>query len=287
MTRLSLVEFSRLFLSGVLDSICLRPALYRLYRQSQLRWLYYQVLFLNGLLSIGSILFFERILHPLFSDHAQVGSFLPSLLYYMLWVWPLFLLAYLLNSIYYAQMSAALHLPDEKKEASFGHLSLRISSFLYQLSILFFSFHLYTLLYYLPWLGPPLSFIGLSSLVSYSAYTCSRAQIESQLYTEIECHWPYYTGFGALLAGLSYMPGVSVVMSASVYSLLFPMLLILAAVQKKPDFQHVHRSVTLQDGDMTRPFWHVPVLPRRLPLFVIGKYITHLFIRKLRNKIKT
>ncbi|TYZ62536.1 hypothetical protein PybrP1_012718 [[Pythium] brassicae (nom. inval.)] len=201
---------------------------------------------LNGLIFLGSIFFFDRAVIPvihLFGEILQrsfaqgpgqaedvrdrVDGFV-FLLYQVLWMYPIYCISFILNTIWYQEIAddAYLQLHGKPNPTPVADM---IRDELYR-AILVAFFLLQTVLSYLiPVVGPVASFIHLSWLYSLYCfeYKWSLAgwSLEKRL-AHLEQNWAYFAGFGSPFTLATFF--VPNFVSKGIFALLFPVFLLLA-----------------------------------------------------------
>jgi etoposide-induced 2.4 mRNA len=201
---------------------------------------------LNGLIFLGSIFFFDRAVIPvihLFGEILQrsfaqgpsqaedvrdrVDGFV-FLLYQALWMYPIYCISFILNTIWYQEIAddAYLQLHGKPNPTPVADM---IRDELYR-AILVAFFLLQTVLSYLiPVVGPVASFIHLGWLYSLYCfeYKWSLAgwSLEKRL-AHLEQNWAYFAGFGSPFTLATFF--VPNFVSKGIFALLFPVFLLLA-----------------------------------------------------------
>ncbi|CAI5728861.1 unnamed protein product [Peronospora destructor] len=202
---------------------------------------------LNGLIFLGSIYFFDQavipvihlfgeLLHRSFSygTTTQVGDVRDRvdgfvfLLYQVLWMYPIYCISFILNTIWYQEIADDAYLQLHGKPSPAAVTDM-IRDEMYR-AILVAFFLLQTVLSYLiPVVGPVMSFIHLSWLYSLYCfeYKWSLAgwSLERRL-AHLEHNWAYFAGFGSPFTLATFF--VPNFVSKGIFALLFPVFLLLA-----------------------------------------------------------
>eukprot|EP00795_Rhopilema_esculentum_P016986 gene16986-8489_t len=161
-----------------------------------------------------------------------------------LWVIPLFWLSKILNSIWFLEIADVAYrrkhgrpltsILASRTDSVFKYLSKMMSDFLFSIVIEIIFLFQANLIGLVPVIGPPFAFLHLSLLYSLYAFEYTWMNLGWGVVKRIsyvENHWPYFLGFGFLLAVLS--TSSSTVISACLFGVLFP-LFILSGLEAKP-----------------------------------------------------
>ncbi|TMW68796.1 hypothetical protein Poli38472_006264 [Pythium oligandrum] len=234
---------------------------------------------LNGLIFLGSIYFFDRAVIPvihLFGEilqrsvaatptHAddvrdRVDGFV-FLLYQVLWMYPIYCISFILNTIWYQEIADDAYMQQHGKPSP-SPVADMIRDEMYR-AILVAFFLLQTVLsYLLPVVGPLVSFIHLSWLYSLYCfeYKWSLAgwSLEKRL-GHLEQNWAYFAGFGAPFTLATFF--VPNFVSKGIFALLFPVFLLLAIACDPP-----------VEGDGAA---------QKLPVFRFSRWWTLQFLRRI------
>ncbi|CAH0477242.1 unnamed protein product [Peronospora belbahrii] len=202
---------------------------------------------LNGLIFLGSIYFFNQavipvihlfgeLLHRSFSYGTttqvddvrdRVDGFV-FLLYQVLWMYPIYCISFILNTIWYQEIADDAYMQLHGKPSP-SRVTDMIRDEMYR-AILVAFFLLQTVLSYLiPVVGPAMSFVHLSWLYSLYCfeYKWSLAgwSLERRL-AHLEQNWAYFAGFGSPFTLATFF--VPNFVSKGIFALLFPVFLLLA-----------------------------------------------------------
>lgn len=282
------------FLFGLIDSVSVASMFAFYLSSAKIRLRCFQCAVLNGGLFLMSVCLAEYVLRPLIDMLLDGHS--PSInlfinLFYLAYVYPVMLISFALNSIWYQEIAdEANKLIQANKQSNNQLLPMikpnqqttsvnqsnspntvfdRWAGELYRL-LLFGVVSIWTqLLSLLPIVGWPLSLLHWSWLYSLYSFDYNWSHhavpVEVRL-TEFEQRWAYFTGFG-LAAGLATIM-LSPAMSTPILALLFPfMILIAAAAQPKP------KSI-----QQTNVAW------KRVPIFTIPKYLNYAILKAIQLK---
>lgn len=187
---------------------------------------------LTGILFLGSLSLFELALAPILTLFPDTGR-LFSFLYHLLWVFPLYIVCFILNSFWYADLARAAHSRISKHiKVPRASLSRRIAYELHRALMIGFYLAEVALLSYM-W--APLALALLTWLYSFYSFEyrwelegCSLAMKRAML----EHNWAYYCGFGVPFTVLTHLfPGM---LQSGVWALLFPLSIASAFTAKPP-----------------------------------------------------
>ncbi|XP_065837992.1 etoposide-induced protein 2.4 homolog [Oscarella lobularis] len=235
---------------------------------TQIRGKMIQCLFFNGICLGLGIVFFDNVVVALLNYFLRIsidllsggvgggtaGSWVVTVIQYLFsafWVLPLFWLSKPINSLWFLEISdevlrllkadrinTSISLTSSSTSSSTS--SMTSSRLAVQIADAFFSLILECLFLVqavLVGLIPPAS-LGLILNVAhlsllYALYSFEYAWMDRHVsvverLAKIECDWPYYLGFGLPLTIATVLPN-SIVVSASVFAVLFPAFLIIAS----------------------------------------------------------
>ncbi|KAG6977172.1 hypothetical protein JG688_00000611 [Phytophthora aleatoria] len=184
---------------------------------------------LNGLIFLGSIYFFDQAVIPVIhmtttqvdDVRDRVDGFV-FLLYQVLWMYPIYCISFILNTIWYQEIADDAYMQLHGKPSPTPVTDM-IRDEMYR-AILVAFFLLQTVLSYLiPVVGPATSFIHLSWLYSLYCfeYKWSLAgwNLERRL-AHLEQNWAYFAGFGSPFTLATFF--VPNFVSKGIFALLFP-----------------------------------------------------------------
>jgi len=212
-----------------------------------------QCLLLNGLIFLGSIVVFHWMLAPILSrviglilptrsgvnDIQEVISVWISWVYYSLWIAPLYIVTFILNTIWYRDIAIdsveffSKNVPATKPTPMATPIS---TSLPFQIAdILLRSLFNIVYLGYLTVLAPYriLYAISLAFLISFNAFEFKYRQLSfSQKVDLIESHWVYFVSFSIWVAIL--VTEFPTMVENGLLGVLFPFLLINASSSGPP-----------------------------------------------------
>eukprot|EP01112_Ceratiomyxa_fruticulosa_P023911 TRINITY_DN938_c0_g1_i2.p1 TRINITY_DN938_c0_g1~~TRINITY_DN938_c0_g1_i2.p1 ORF type:complete len:352 (+),score=37.88 TRINITY_DN938_c0_g1_i2:791-1846(+) len=259
-----LIFLLTVFYTGVRHSFSVGKAYRVISRSKSIQKTFANCLFLNGGLFLLSHLVYDRIIHPhinsLFSSFGDslINSFpnVFGLFYYMLWIYPIYLLSFVFNAVWYGELAELTY----KKLGGKGETVLSYQSILqgasdelYRnlmfLTTLIFSFLLYTV----PLVGPILQFVMITYLYAFFCFDYKwllqgGISLERRL-RHFESHWTYMLGFGLPFTAASYF--FPYLISYGVYAIIYPLFIIVAVIArpiKNMDTPHLRKSLPIFDA---------------------------------------
>jgi len=272
----SFAEIGAAWWEGCKDAIRIHRSLLFFLTSKTIRARGFQCFVLNGLVFLGSIFVMEHVLSPLFSfllfdaesnvwahqvDSAFVG------LYQLLWVYPIYMLSFLLNAMWYqdiADVAFVIHGSKVRKDGYSikRYLAVVTEEIYHALLLLFFMLQV-GLLSMIPWVGPLLTAICVCWLYALYSFEYKWQHQQWPLETRLaffEERWPYFLGFGFPLTLLTIVWPKFV--GAGVYAFVFPFCIILA-ICAKPVKHKAQKS------------------PLRLPIFRLAKLMNNVALKLL------
>ncbi|KAG9291658.1 hypothetical protein G9A89_022077 [Geosiphon pyriformis] len=249
------------FWCGVKDALAWPSSLIIIYGSTTIRNRALKCFILNGVIFLGSIFFFNHItlpiLHALFritffssrisssetiEDTAELTittkskPFLDSfviLAYQLLWVYPIFLLSFVLNAMWYQQIADRAYTLQYDKPPN---LKLTYNRFLMQLADEIYRAFLFmnylcvsTLVYLVPFIGPLISFMLICWIYAFYSFEykwINKGWNLEQRINYFEERWAYFAGFGFLFTLVTFF--VNQFLSASIFAMAFPIYIIMA-----------------------------------------------------------
>lgn len=204
---------------GLVDALSFHRCLVLLVRSSKLRVRVVQCLLLNGIIFLGSIFLFARMISPLlmFILGQVVGTDSLSLpliqswiewTYFVLWIAPVYLLSFILNAFWYQDI-ATESIEVYPKTASHSSKATGTSSITTEIaevihrSIFNACFFIYLALLRRWWF---IYLVNLAWLISYTSfeYRWNHGGLTFEAKVQlVERNWIYYLFFGLPLAGIA------------------------------------------------------------------------------------
>lgn len=266
-------------MAGVGDALAVHHALIAFAKSRTIRRRAFQCFVLNGVVFLGSIAFFDYALRPMVlyilargaSDPEQaetVTSFADMVFQFLqvvLWLLPVYFISFVLNAVYYEEISVHAYrlLLGKPPPAQYRQLHATVTDEIYRVLLLAVFLTLSFVVYLVPIVGPPLSFVActwLYALYCFEYKWIIQAWSLEQRVDAVENNWAYFFGFGVpCTLATFFFPGFA---SSGVFALLFPVFIVVAQA--------------------ARPVRHAvePFVPKRLPVFAIAKGVVTLLLRQ-------
>lgn len=258
----------------------LHECVFFLARSETIRFRTLQCFTLNGVIFLGSILFFNCAVGPLLGvlrhlvheDEVWATEFVAaalSALYKVLWIYPIYCISFILNTVMYQEIAdSALALRRSQAPSNMPALDRLINEAFRVLLNLVYIIEM-DLIFYIPFIGPPLYFLHscwLASIYCFEYRWVHLRWTSNARLDYFERHWLYFAGFGFPVSLVSFLCPRFV--DAGVFALFFPLCL-LTATAAEP-----------------KPLRALPTPVRRLPVFVVVQgvscYLLRLFEVRLR-----
>eukprot|EP00164_Ancoracysta_twista_P003408 GFYU01004548.1.p1 GENE.GFYU01004548.1~~GFYU01004548.1.p1 ORF type:complete len:318 (-),score=65.85 GFYU01004548.1:61-1014(-) len=280
----TVISFASTWYDGASDSLGLAKSIVFFYKSKAIRARTAQCFILNGLIFLGSVLLFDYVLDPvirsLLRNQAE-GEELEALadvlgssfkfVYNILWVYPIYCISFILNSMTYYEIADQAYKIKSggPNVAPFDYTKMvkRVADEMYR-ALLFLNYLIMVLMFYIvPYVGGILMFMGFCWLYAYYCFEYKWGFKGWPLEKSIryfETHWVYFLGFGTPCTLATYFFPTFV--NAGLFALMFPMLIITATIAKPT-------------SDKTC------ALPRRLPIFVIPSAVNWFILRRVLPKL--
>lgn len=267
------------WLCGVRDAIAIHQCIFFMARSKVIRFRTLQCFMLNGVIFLGSIIFFHWAIEPALGilrrlvqdDEAWATDFVVSsfaVLYKVLWIYPIYCISFVLNTVMYQEVSdSANALLQQRLSAAAPPLARFIDEFWRVLLNLVYIVEM-NLISYLPIVGPPLYFLHSCWLASMYCFEYRWVHLRWASNTRLdyfERHWLYFAGFGFPVSVVSFLCPRFV--DAGVFALLFP-LCILTATTAEP-----------------RAIKAGPAPLRRLPIFSVAQAVCSRLLRVFEGRL--
>ncbi|KAI9327882.1 etoposide-induced protein 2.4-domain-containing protein [Obelidium mucronatum] len=254
------------FVQGIYDACALPSVLITIYGSKTIQTALFKCIVLNGVIFLGSILLMDNLLVPFFSycsaaflnnPHSTsvvpvntpqlhqfnslseawsfwLGAFLWKL-YYVLWIYPLYVTSFVLNTFWYQAIAdrayEIVYGKPTQSPQTYDWFLKRVSTDIYR-CLLLLNYIVLTFIAHsvIPWpFGSILSFILFSFLVAFVSFEYKWVQKGWTLEKRIdyfEARSSYFFGFGLPCTVLTFFfPSF---ISAGIYAVLFPMYIIMA-----------------------------------------------------------
>ncbi|CAG8441636.1 16407_t:CDS:2 [Acaulospora morrowiae] len=242
------------FWCGLRDSFALPTSLIIIYGSNTIRNRTLKCFTLNGVLFLGSIFFFNRITLPIIhfilgtslftsirgsNEHSPfIVNFLDktaALMYQLCWVYPIFLLSFALNAMWYQEIAdhayRQLYGRPIDSKLTYTRLLQNVANDIYR-AILFMNYlTVATIAYAIPVFGPLISFMYFCWIYAYYSFEykwVNQGWTLQQRIDYFEERWSYFAGFGRHLFCPIQNAEFNHFLSAGVFALLFPLYIIMA-----------------------------------------------------------
>eukprot|EP00123_Amoebidium_parasiticum_P012878 comp21629_c0_seq1/m.30367 comp21629_c0_seq1/g.30367 ORF comp21629_c0_seq1/g.30367 comp21629_c0_seq1/m.30367 type:complete len:305 (-) comp21629_c0_seq1:304-1218(-) len=243
----------RLYAQGLRDALSWHAPMRLLWTNEAARHTVFKCFVLNGIIFIGFLAFFNTFLksflvysisfiHPSTTEnldvHVETAASIFQFTYYVLWVYPVYCISFILNSIWYQDIATIAHkaldsgaTPRQQSRPTsvVQAISTQIADLVYTLSLELLLALQVMATNVLPAIGPPLSFFLMSWL--YALYCFEYKWMNAHWPVErrlefIETRWPYFAGFGMPFACCTFFFPAFV--NGGVFAMLYPMYIIMA-----------------------------------------------------------
>lgn len=275
---------------GLGDSLALHRCLVLIVKSSKIRTRFLQCLGLNGLLILGSILFFNYFISPVValvskwafgtiavaSDQDSVIRVWAEWTYYALWITPIYLASFILNTFWYRDIalesmnvypvSAVSRATSSTSRTSLPGLIADI--------ILRLIFNVVFLVYLAVLVRWRLLYVlNLSFMISFNAFEYRLGHLSfHQKVKHIQKHWLYYLSFSLWVSLLvAQFPAM---VENGLLAVLFPLLLMSASTCGKP----VGISVSQKHHMLVQ--WALSWV-EELPVFFMVEKLTDIVVKVL------
>ncbi|KAI8815706.1 etoposide-induced protein 2.4-domain-containing protein [Fimicolochytrium jonesii] len=287
----SLAAQAKCVKQGLVDAFAFPPAFITIYGSKTIQQNVLKCVLLNGLIFLGSVFLFDVAILPI-SRRLRTGVFTVTggadmkdsgrwfdtlfvLTYYTFWVYPIYIVTFVLNAMWYQKIAERSFRVQVGKPVtvafSYQRLITLLTSESYRALLLLNFLIQSALVYFIPIFGPPLSFVCFCWSASFYAFEYRWGQkgwtLEQQI-EHFERHWAYYFGFGFPCTLLTFF--FPQIVSQGLFALIFPLYIILcnrASPLPKPNWQIHHRF-----------------LPERLPIFRLAVITNGICLRRLGQK---
>ena len=277
----------QLFFFGIRDFFMAIIAAVRVVRSSQkVRVIISRCVILNGVIITLGMFLFGHFVRPLIKYMygslyvaligGDVDKFSSSLVqtvdvtFDVLWIVPLYWISKPINSLWFQEIAVLVFKKTDtsknqavKKDNTPSGL---IADFLFSVLVEFIFLLQATFALYFPYVGYVVCVFLLSTLYALYAFEYKwfgqGISIQERIH-RVEKNWPYYCGFGIILCLLTLYP-LSATISAAIFSLFFPVMIIGA---------HTTKAVLPSD--------HIPQIPLFILALRIATYVSELLVYQL------
>eukprot|EP01041_Mallomonas_annulata_P009687 gene9687-20139_t len=280
----NIVAILSIFIYGFLDSISIHKTLKFLVISKSIAGDFFKCFVANGILLLGSLLLFERIINPsvkfiqgkLIDDmESDVHSLTATKIvdhtiwafYHSLWVVPVLMLCYFCSTVWYQEIADHtynLNNPKQKKST----LGTGLIEIIYGTLVCYISkaigFFLMSILY--GWYG-----------FDYE-WSAECVEVDAR-YRIIESHWPYFFGFGFPSALLICNTGFF--MGYGIFLALFPFTVILGSLS---DYEQSYNNNDNNNDNKNKKKVKIPNLPIFLHPQKFSLMLTKVLYKRLQGK---
>ncbi|EFA84391.1 hypothetical protein PPL_03469 [Heterostelium album PN500] len=264
-----LIEVLQLIYLGVRDSFKVMLAFKILLHSKSLKRLYYNCILLNGIIFLGSYLVYLYWAHPtleyLLSQFPTLSNIF-SIIYCLLWVYPVYIFSMVLNSKWYTEIAAeAFRISGFRNTGGPASVNRLLSSIVDEIyrNLMFGVFLvLSVIIAFIPYTSL-INFVLITWLYSFWCFDYKwilRGKWSlMQRLTYFESHWAYMFGYGAVFTLASFF--FPLLIGNAIFSLLYPMFIIL--------------SVGAKPIKMTKK----GLLPKQIPIFYASEKIVNVLLK--------
>jgi len=261
-------ETLRLIGYGIRDSMNLKYSVLRVYDSTVLKVNFINCIFLNGIIFLGTYLVYLYWVSPMISYllyHFPALSNVFSIIYFSLWVYPVFIFSIIANSKWYTEIAKESFKVSGHQAVSSSNNGV-LSSLVDEIYRNMLFFVIIAISFFMAFI-PYTSFINFTLVTwLYSFYCFDYKWILRgkwsllQRITYFETHWAYMFGYGFLFTAASFF--FPLLIGNAVFSILYP-LFIISAVISKP------MKMTNTDG----------LLPKQIPIFFIPQKCVNVLLK--------
>ncbi|OQR83768.1 hypothetical protein ACHHYP_14324 [Achlya hypogyna] len=251
----SVQDFYTSFCAGIQDAVSLHRIAPLFWNSAIIRKCSAKCLGLNGLIFLGSIFFFEFVVMPvihLFGDVLSVSlsseraadistdyyrEWIDSIvfvLYQGLWMYPIYCISFILNTIWYQDIADDAYLLHHGQPRPTAVREM-IRDELYRAILVAFFLGQTMLSYFVPFVGPFMSFVYLSWLYALYCFEYKWSShgwgLEKRL-AVMEQHWAYFAGFGCPFTLATFFAPNFI--SKGLFAVFFPVFMLLAITSDPP-----------------------------------------------------
>jgi etoposide-induced 2.4 mRNA len=301
------------FFSGLLDSLRLPSVLIFFFTSRTVRLRTAQCFLLNGLVFLGSIFFIEQIFQPTLikiitmspyyeeknkeisqtqsidSSISSTVSLSLSLFYSVIWLYPIYLLSFILSSIWYQDIADQTFLTDghqiPHRSFTFQRWLTQLSEEVYRALLVLFYFLQASLMSLLP------GHLGLCLFTLHMAWIYSLYSFEYKwalLGWSLDYRFDYFERRAAYFAGFGFPASLLTLcfpkfIGAGIFAFCFPFFIILAVIAKpQPNIPNqTTSSLTARSFVSSDPRL---LLPPRLPIFKYSGLLMNFMLKFIQKR---
>jgi len=274
----------KIFSLGFLDALKLHRCVLLLLQSSLLRYRTVQCFVLNGVIFLGSIILFTHGVSPFLRfllsfaytrEERLVDAYFTglSILYHILWIYPIYCLSFILNTVMYQDLADEAFSISRKCVSDKPRRTVTIlrrvvdEMFRVVLNLLYIVWM--HILYVLPIVGPSLYFIHFCWLASLYAFEYRWVSLKwntNERLQYVEKHWIYFFGFGFPVSLLCFFSPRFV--DTGIFAMLFPLF--------------IFTSTMAQPRKAAQNSW---VIPTRIPIFTVAHTISCFVLRIVERNV--
>jgi len=234
------------FCYGIRDSLRIHKVFEFILISRTIKDLFLKTFFINGILFLGSM-FFLRLCQKFFSSDSkdsnwsEVAQTVFSVIYYVFYLIPLYLISFIYNSFYYADIATeAINIERQIfrnrgiNQPQADVLTRIYNEVINALVLIFFILQSF-IISYIPYIGSILYLFNQSFMYAFFCFTYKWGTDQVDLYKIIaffDKYFSYFAGFGFVYAVITRIfPGLT---GSGVYALLFPIFLLLSIKASPP-----------------------------------------------------
>eukprot|EP00397_Hematodinium_sp_SG-2012_P044647 GEMP01049917.1.p1 GENE.GEMP01049917.1~~GEMP01049917.1.p1 ORF type:complete len:287 (+),score=19.01 GEMP01049917.1:121-981(+) len=269
----------KVFYLGFLDALRLHRCVLLLLQSHLLRYRTIQCFVLNGVIFLGSLLLFNHVVSPLLQfvlsfatekneEDVLLDAYFTglSILYHILWIYPIYCLSFILNTVMYQDLADEAFAISRKcvsdKPRRCVSALRRVVDEMFRVLLNFLYIVWMHVLYFIPVVGPVLYFVHFCWLASLYAFEYRWVSLKwntAERLQYFEKHWIYFIGFGFPVSCLCFICPRFV--DTGVFAILFPLFIFTSTMAQPKSAQNS---------------W---VLPNRIPIFTVAQTIACYVLR--------
>ncbi|KJE93033.1 hypothetical protein CAOG_003894 [Capsaspora owczarzaki ATCC 30864] len=261
---------------GVVDALSLAVPVRVLLASKTVQTSAIKCVVLNGILFMGSLFMFAFIIRPLLGlvlpssssaetdgdakriqDTITYFDFALTAIYHLFWVYPIYCLSFILNSIWYQDIADAAYAHQVGKPTAV-RTDQRVGDEIYRSIMQLVMVVQIAMIHFIPLIGPYASFLLMAWLYSMYCFEykwINEGQSLDQRVAYFEEHWAYLAGFGTPFAALTFF--FPQFIGAGLFALAFPGFIIMA-----------------NSASPVKPLPEEAPALRRIPMLYVGKQVT-------------
>jgi len=245
------------FLYGIKDSLELKKVGEFILLSSVIKKLFIKTIMINGVVIVGSAAILKIIVNSSFVtslSHYEVAQAIFSILYHLLYLLPLYLFSFIINTFDYSDMATEALTIEGKLFKNRGvttpdaDLPTRLYNEVINALILLFFIIQCFIISFTPYLGHILSLVLQSFMYAFYCFTYKWGTDQGDLYKILaffEKHFFYFAGFGFVYASITRLfPGI---LGGGIYAALFPIFLLLSIKATPPKDLEIKTFQQFQD----------------------------------------